>query len=308
MRWMHELDSPDAPVRPLPLAALRAFDAAARLGSFRAAAEAIALTPSAVSHQIKALERLLGVALFHRQGRAVVLTEAGAGFASHVRQGFMAFERGAADVRGGVRARQIRVSALALFSQMVLIPNLAGFSRRWPDYDVRIESTPRFADFERDDVDVAVRVGDGRWPGLKSTELLQIRGAPVASPAFLAAEPVRTPADLVGARLIHDTAQPQAWRAWLAGHGVERPVETGDLWMDSAPAALQAAEQGLGVAFGIDPLVRHWPTFGVGLALALPQVTGPHSRYWLVRRPESDRDPKIAAFARWLRGACRELA
>lgn len=307
MRAMHELDSPVRSGFAPPLAALRAFDAAVRLGSFRAAAEAIGLTPSAVSHQVKALERALGTTLFRRQGRVVVLTEAGETLAPFVRQGFLAFERGAYAVRGGPRARQIRVSSLALFSQTVLIPNLGRFAARWPAYDVRIESTPRFADFDRDDVDVAVRVGDGRWPGLRCTELLRITGAPVASPEFLRRRPLRRPADLVGARLIHDTAQPQAWRIWLGAHGVSRPDESGDLWFDSAPATLHAAEQGLGVAFAIDPLVRGWPGFGERLDLALPDFSGPATRYWLVRRPESDRDPKIRAFTTWVRAACREL-
>jgi LysR family glycine cleavage system transcriptional activator len=237
-----------------------------------------------------------------------VLTEAGAALALHVRQGFLAFERGARAVRGGERARQIRVSALAMFSQTVLLPNLALFAARWPDYDVRIESTPRFVDFEQEDVDVAIRVGDGRWPGLKCSELLRITGAPVAGPAYLAAHPVNRPDDLLAARLIHDAAQPQAWRTWLAAHGLARPNAPGDLWLDSAPATLHAAEQGLGVAFAIDPLVRVWPGFGDRVRLVLPGAGGPRTRYWLVRRPESDRDPKIRAFTGWLRAAAQALS
>jgi len=195
MRGMHELNSFVRPVSP-PLTALRAFDAAVRLGSFRAAAEAIGLTPSAVSHQIKALERAMGVALFRREGRAVVLTDAGQALAPHVRQGFLAFERGAHAVRSGARAQQIRVSSLALFSQTVLIPNLGAFSARSPDYDVRIESTPRFVDFDQEDIDIGIRVGDGRWPGLRCTELLRITGAPVASPALLAVRCAARPTSL----------------------------------------------------------------------------------------------------------------
>ena len=289
------------------LATLRTFDLAARLGSFRAAAEAAGLTPSAVSHQIRRLEHDLGAPLFDRRGRSVALTPAGVLFAAHVRKGFLAFERGASAVRGGERARQIRVSALALFSQTVLIPNLARFQMRWPQYDLRIESTPRFVDFEQEDVDVAVRVGDGRWQGLRCVELLRIRGAPVASPAFLAEHPLAAPGDLAPLRLIHDAAQPNAWRDWLAGHGVPRPNAERDLWLDSAPATLQAAEQGLGVAFAIDPLVRAWPGFGERLVAALPRVGGPHTRYWLVRRPESDRDPKVRAVIAWIRSACADL-
>lgn len=305
---MHELNSSDGLPRDLPVTILRTFDAVANAGSFKAAAESLALTPSAVSHQMKTLEQRLGVALFRRQGRTVALTDAGEVFADHVRQGFMAFQRGILATRSGDRARQIRVSALELFSQLVLIPNLAAFAEMWPRYDVRIETTPRFADFDLEDLDIAIRVGDGRWADLKNTELLRITGAPVASPGFLSAHRCQSPGDLVHLRLIHDTAQPQAWRIWLAAQGVERSDETGDLWMDSAPAALHAAEQGLGVAFGIDPLVRAWPRFGQQLVLALPGFTGPYSRYWLSCRRGADRDPKIRAFSTWLRAACRDLA
>jgi LysR family transcriptional regulator, glycine cleavage system transcriptional activator len=306
---MSESDSSvRGPLAALPLSALRTFDAAARLGSFKSAAEWLGLTPSAVSHQIKGLELTMGAPLFQRQGRAVILSEAGARLAPHVRQGFLAFERGATAVRGGARARQIRVSALGMFSQTVLIPNLSAFTRRWPSYDVRIESTPRFVDFDREDVDVAIRVGDGQWPGLKCTELLRIRGCAVASPGYLEAHPIRQPEDLVAARLIHDLAQPNAWQTWLAGHNVSRPPHDWDLWFDSAPATLHAAEQGLGVAFAIDPLVRLWPDFGRRLVPALPGATGPRTRYWLVRRPEADSDPKIRAFSNWARNACRRIA
>ena len=305
---MHEKKSPIGPERgAFPLSGLRAFDAAARLGSFRAAADALGVTPSAVSHQIKALEREIASPLFHRRGRDVVLSEAGASLAPYVRQGFLAFDRGTAIVRGRARARQIRVSALALFSQTILIPNLAKFSERWPDYDVRIEATTRYVDFDRDDVDLAIRYGNGNWPGLECTELLRISGLPVATRAHLTERRLHKPADLVTARLIHDAAQPRAWSAWLGAQGVSQRDESRDLWFDSAPATLQAAEQNLGVALAIDPLIYRWPGFGKRLVAAFPGLTGPRARYWLARRPESDVDPKIRAFISWVRAACRSF-
>src|SRR5262249_28773381 len=120
MPTMDELRSTIQTEAPLTLGALRAFAAAARLGSIRATAEEIGITPSAVSHRLRDLELALGAPLFERQGRSVILSDAGARLAPHVRQGFMAFERGATAVRGGARARQIRVSSLALFNQTVL--------------------------------------------------------------------------------------------------------------------------------------------------------------------------------------------
>ena len=291
--------------RPLPLSALKTFDAVARLGSFRAAADATNLTPSAVSYRIKGLELALGVPLFSRQGRSVALTDAGTRFALHVREGFLAFERGATAVCGGVRARQIRVSSLALFSQTVLIPNLANFTDQHREYDVRIESTPRFIDFGSEDVDIGIRVGDGRWPGLKSSELLRITGAPVANREYLNSIPVIAPADFAKSRLIHDQAQPKAWEVWLEAQGVSRVPQEHDLWFDNAPTTLHAAEQGLGVALAIDPLVRGWPEYGRKLIAVFPGVPAPRTRYWLVRRPEADADPKIQAFIHWVRESCQ---
>lgn len=303
---MSESDSSEVQLRRgLPLAAIRAFDAAAQLGSFKSAAEALGLTPSAVSHQIRSLEQVLGAKLFHRQGRIVVLSEAGARLAPHIRQGFTAFARGMATVQAGDRARRIRVSALAMFSQTVLIPNLDRFTARWPQYEVRIETTPAFVDFDREDVDVAIRVGDGRWPGLKATELLRISGVPVATADYAAERRLTTPADLAGARLIHDTALPMAWRRWLATQEIDREAQPADLWFDAAPATLHAAEQSLGVALAIDPLVRRWPGYGGRLRPLFPGISTPRSRYWLVRRPDSEADPKIRAFTNWVRAACR---
>ena len=291
----------------LPLEALRAFDAAARVGSFTAAAAQLCVTPSAISHQIKTLERALGTALFHRQGRAITLSDAGKAFAPFVRQGLMSFARGVATVRGSTRARQIRLSTPALFNQTVLIPNLAEFSARWPQYDLHIEITPRVASFDHDDVDVAVCVGQGRWAGLESAELLRIGGLPVATRTHLTKMKLRVPADLSAARLIHDASQPQAWSAWLRAQGVSGRDESHDLWFDAAPALLQAAEQDLGVAIALDPLIYLWPGFGERLVPAFPGCSGPKSRYWLVRRPESDSDPKIKAFCGWVRRACRVI-
>ena len=305
---MHEKNSSLEEKRGgFPLSGLRAFDAAARLGSFRAAADALGVTPSAVSHQIKTLERELGSPLFRRQGREVILSEAGACLAPYVRQGFLAFDRGTAHVRGRTRARQIRISATPLINQTILIPNLAKFSERWPDYDVRIEATTKYVDFDRDDVDVAIRYGNGRWPGLECTELLRIAGLPVATRAHLADRRIQKPVDLATTRLIHDAAQPRAWSVWLSAQGVSQRDESHDFWFDSAPATLQAAEQNLGVALAVNPLVRLWPGFGKRLIAAFPGLTGPRARYWLVRRPEADVDPKIKAFVSWVRAACRSV-
>jgi len=304
---MHEAGSAEVAAR-LPLAELCAFDAAVQLGSFRAAGEALHLTASAISHRIKSLESKLGVVLFQRQGRTLALTDAGSRLAPFARDGFGAVARGLAAIAQTPRARQIRVSALALFNQTILVPRLGEFTARYPEFDVRIQAATHFVDFEEEDIDVAIRVGNGRWPGLTSVELLRISGMPVAAPDMLHRLRIVNPADLVSVRLIHDAAQPTAWRRWLAAQGIAERDESGDLWFDSAPMTLHAAEQGLGVALAIDPLVRLWPGFGTSLKQAIPGATGPFSRYWIVHRPNAIREPKVRAFVAWVTGACAALA
>lgn len=289
------------------LSALRAFDAAARLGSYAAAAGELGQTPSAISHQIANLERLVGGRLFERVGRRMQMTAAGEALQPHVARGFEAFQAGLRATRNDPRVRQIRVSSLALFNQLVLIPRLAEFSRRWPEYEVRVEATPRMVNLVGEDVDIGIRIGGGRRKGLQSAPLVRISGLPVCRPDMARRRNLVSPAALAHAPLVHDMAQPRAWEVWFDSRGVERTSAPGDLWFDSAPAILHAAESGLGVALAIDPLVRAWPGFGEVLAPPFADAAGPGGRYWLTCRDEVAGERKVRVFSNWLRTVCADL-
>ena len=300
---------PASRVRIPPTSALLAFEAAARLLSFRRAAEELGLTASAVSHQLGSLEAQLGERLFSRVGRSVRLTPAGERFAHQVRRGLAAINRGLDDLATDAQTRQIRLSASALFSQTVLVPHLRDFARRWPHYDLRLEVTARMVDFNIEQVDAGIRIGRGPWPGLTRTRLLTVRGLPAASPSFLEAHPVTTPADFLRLPLIHNAFFPSAWPDWFAIHGLSiEDHDAGlDVTLDSLPISLEAAQHGVGAVLTMDPLVRSHPGFGTTLIAAIDPPASSELSFWLVHRIEAGADPKIKALTHWLRDAVQAI-
>ncbi len=302
-----EFDSSNAVRGGLPLQGLEALDAIVESGSFAGAAQRLRLTPSAISHRLRLLETTIGATLFRRSGREMVLTPEGRRLADWSRRGFASLERGVAEIREGDRANQIRVSVLALIEQTILIPALSQFTSRWPQYSIHLETTTRYANFDVDDVDVAIRVGQGDWPGLEKVELLRISGMPVARRDYIDRQGIAEPDDLRSDWLIHDSRQPRAWEKWLSAQLVESGKLSGGMQFDSAPATMLAAEQGIGVALGIAPLIYEWPGFGQQLVEVFPGRSGPSLRYWIVFRPEQRGDRKIRAFVNWARAACGRL-
>jgi LysR family glycine cleavage system transcriptional activator len=179
------------------LHALRAFEASARLGSFKAAARELFVTPAAVSQQIKLLEEELGTRLFIRMNRAVALTEAGQALAPVLRD---AFERITETVRrlpGRERPGTLTISVLPSFAAKWLVPRLGRFQQRHPEIDVRISASMHLVDFGREDVDLAIRHGSGSWTGVTAVRLFAEDLVPVCSPRLLRGRhPLRTPQDL----------------------------------------------------------------------------------------------------------------
>jgi LysR family glycine cleavage system transcriptional activator len=180
-----------------PFAALRAFEAAARLGSFRDAAAEIGVTASAVSHQVKALEEWIGALLFERAIRAVRLTEEGRTLARDVASGFGTLQAGLARAKSRARDTRLRISALPLIANVWLAPRLAQFQSRFPDVAIEIDTANRLADFENDSVDVAIRNVFAPTPGLSSRKLLDLKAIPLCTPAI--ARTLADPADLAKA-------------------------------------------------------------------------------------------------------------
>jgi len=296
-----------APVRTLPpVAALLAFERAAAQLSFRRAARDLSQSPSAISHKIRGLEQRLGVRLFVRAGRTIRLTTEGERYLSAIRAGLALLENATRDLlrRGPRTQTELSVSSLPFFTNTLLIPALAVFKRRCPTVTLRIEGTHRYADFDSSQVDVAIRFGREHAAGLKLEPILAVRSLPVCAPTLLKAG-LRKPRDLSRHVLIHVSQQPRAWAAWLADVGEKNLTPGGELWFDTVLAALEAAEQGLGVALAMHPLIKARKGFGRSLVTPFNEVVERAETIYLVTRPERTHDKIVAEFRRWLMDAVK---
>src|SRR5712672_3012507 len=219
---------------PPSLTALRAFETAARTLSFTAAADELNQTQGAISHQVNTLEARLGLKLFDREARGLKLTEAGQKYLPLVRDAVDRL-RTAEDLIRPTRPSVLTVSVSPNFASKWLVPRLGGFSVTHPNLDLRISASLQHVDFNREDIDLAVRHGEGHWPELHVTRLCAEELFPVCSPSLLkAGPPIRTPADLTGHVLVHDRSR-QRWRDWLAAFGSAGPdTERGPVFDQTA--------------------------------------------------------------------------
>lgn len=280
-----------------PLQALRAFEAAARLGSLTKAAEALSLTHGAISHQIKALESELGVPLTERAGRGIRLTDDGERFAARVRDVLADLADAVREARERSNPRQFRVSVLPSFALRWLLPRSANFRAAHPDIDLDIRSSMALADFRRDDVDCAIRLGGGNYPGLTTEHLFDEDYFPVCSPRFNGGKLPRRPEDLAGVTLLR--SPDEYWKPWLEAAGLDWPEpQRGPAFNDSS-LILQAAADGLGVALARSSLLANDIRNGVLVRLFDLSVPSP-SKIWLVYPPRLAQSPKLLAFRSWL--------
>src|SRR5262245_10430447 len=233
-----------------PLIAVRYFEVAARHLSFTRAAQELHVTHSAISHQIKALEEWLGVPLFRRLNRSLVLTEAGQSYARPVREALEKLGEASRALRSREQTGSLTVSVMPSFAAKFLVPRLGGFRRAHPDIDVRISASERLVDFAREDVDVGIRYGRGNWPGLRVDRLVRVNIFPVCSPQLRAGPPpIVAPADLLQHTLMHDSDWPESmWARWLSIAGVKAEQLKPSLSFNYSSLMIQAAIDGLGVA------------------------------------------------------------
>jgi LysR family glycine cleavage system transcriptional activator len=279
---------------------LRAFDAAARHLSFTRAAAELHVTQTAISHQIRRLEAQLGVRLFVRRNRALMLTREAQGYLPAVRSAFEDLRRATARLQRGDRDGLLTVSTTASLAAKWLVSRVAAFQDAHPAIEVRITTSAHLVDFRREEVDLAVRYGHGSWPGLRARWLMAEDIFPVCSPALLRRKPLRQPEDLVHHTLLHATVAREDWQLWLtaAGQPVTLALRRG-LTFDQSFMALQAAIDGLGVALGRSHLVETDLAAGrlvVPFDLALPADAG----FYVVAPEETADTPKIGLFRDWL--------
>ena len=292
--------------RPIGLAALRGFEAAARLLSFTDAAAELNLTQSSISRQIAGLERQVGKPLFVRRTRALALTAAGAQLQRAVRQALATIDHGVDDIRGAAGARRMTLTTYASFASLWLVPRLAVFQRRYPDIEIRIDASDRVLDLQAEDIDVAIRwLPPGAMPA-NATHLIDDLVAPALSPRLLQSATVRRAADLAKWPLLDlDDSIPGSerlnWAAWFefAGAGAVEPA-AGRLVFSFVDQAVQAAIRGQGVALVRSPFLQDCVASG-DLVMPLPKLRLPIGyRHVLVVNPERASRPHVAAFCTWL--------
>jgi LysR family glycine cleavage system transcriptional activator len=296
---MNESDSPGR--RLPPLSALRAFEAAARHQSFRHAAQELSVTPTAISHQIRQLESLLGVALFERRLRQVVLTAEGRMLFPALREGFDLMAGALAPFRQQRRRRIVTLSATPAFVARLLVPRLAAFQAAHPQLDLRLHASTEPVDFASQQIDAAVRYGKGPYPGLHHEALLKARFAPVCNPAL----GLRTPADLAHHRLLHYQWQPgfrepPDWAAWKRASGLSGLEAGQGITFSDEAHAIEAAIAGQGVALLDTALVAEELARGTLVTPFGPQLEG--MEYLFVHPAGTADDPALAALRTWLRG------
>ena len=282
-----------------PLNALRAFEAAARHLSFTRAAEELNVTQAAISHQVKGLEERLGVVLFRRLNRALLLTDAGQSYLPAVRDAFDRIAEATGDLKALDRAGVLTVSVLPSFAAKWLVPRLGGFRHAHPDIDVHIAPSDHLTDFAREDVDLAIRYGKGEWPGLRAERMLTEKICPVCSPRLLEGpHRLRTPADLGRHTLLHDDMRID-WRMWLLAAGVEGiDASRGPSFTDSS-MVIQAAVEGQGVALGRSALAA--ADLATGRLVKPFDISLPAAAAYYVVCPEATAErPKIVAFRDWV--------
>jgi LysR family transcriptional regulator, glycine cleavage system transcriptional activator len=289
-----------------PLSALRAFEAAARLKSFTRAADELAVTPAAISHQIHALEADLGVRLFNRLSRSVELTPSARLLLPGLSEAFGGIQASVRRLRAHNDTGALTVTASPSIAAKWLVPRLHRFQEQNPDIDVRISATDNVVDLTKGDFDVGIRYGAGRYPGLAVELLLQNEVFPACSPRLLErGPPLRVPADLLHHALIHDQAvdrDPLAptWAMWLKAAGVAGAPTLPGLTFSVGYMALDAAIAGHGVALAYSTIAAADIAAGrlVRLfSLALPDLFA----YYVVTAPGALERPKVRAFRDWLR-------
>lgn len=288
-----------------PLSAFRAFEAVARHLSFSKAAAELHVTPAAVSQQVKLLEGALGALLFRRTKRSVTITAAGQAMLSDVQAGFELLT-GAVERVATVSANpSLAISVAPSFASKWLVPRLARFAALRPEIDLKISATTALVDFRRDEIDLAIRFGQGRYPGLDSELLFPEALTPMCAPKLReGAHPLKAPDDLRYVRLLHDMSVPGAdgvllWGRWLGAAGATRVNPNRGPRLSLAELALQIAIDGGGVVLGRIALAADDIAAG-RLVCPFDTVLPIEAGYHLVTPRAARKKPEAMEFRRWL--------
>jgi DNA-binding transcriptional LysR family regulator len=287
----------------LPIRAITVFHAVARAGSISRAAEELSVTPSAVSQQIQTLELQLGVSLMSKMGRRVVLTEAGERYFATITDEIDRIGEATHNIRGYRSVTTLTIRATPTVSNKWLLPRLGSFLDSHPDLEVRLDGTNEPTDFNRELVDVEIRHGNGRWPGLFVEGLVEEEFLPVCAPGYAASESLH-PSELPQYRLIHSVKSQAQWPRWFALADVVAPERWKRVLFDRSHMAIDAASDGFGIA--LESTLMMWRELQDG-KLICPVKTPPRiqlTTQWIVCPRDHLRQKKVRIFLEWLRNEC----
>ncbi len=281
-----------------PLNGVKAFEAAARSESFTRAAEELNVTQGAISHQVKALETTLGLKLFHRERQRLILTEAGRDYLAIIRDALDQIAAGTERLLQRQQSGVLTVSTSPDFAAKWLVNRLGRFAEKHPGVDLRVSATTHYVDFARDDVDVAIRHGDGNWPGLDVQRLYSERLFPVCSPKLVTGRNrIRKAADLLKFPLLRleDTKN---WTRLFEAAGVKADVGPGPV-LNRASMLIDAAIDGQGIALARTALAA-WDLVNGRLVRPIDVSLRMANTYWFVCPKAASNVPKVAAFRNWV--------
>ncbi|MFP3557583.1 transcriptional regulator GcvA [Paraburkholderia sp. SIMBA_049] len=283
-----------------PLNPLKAFEAAARHLSLTQAAIELHVTQVAVSRQVKLLEDHVGTQLFIRGNRSITLTPQGERLQRRLGPAFDEIESAIKSINGRTRREVLSIQAYTTFAQRWLIPLMSRFREEHPEIEVRLSTSTAPVDFERQNVDAAIRSGNGDWPGLAADYLAPIELMPVIGRKLLRhGTPLATPADLRRHTLLHSLARPDDWASWLASVGEKKIDGYDGLKFESSALAFEAAVQGMGVAIGSRVLISEALAEGTLIA-PFALTCRLSSNYYLVRPAGRTASRSLRIFRQYL--------
>ena len=282
-----------------PLNALKAFEAAARHESFTRAAEELCVTQGAVSHQVKALEAELAIKLFNRERQRLIITEAGRDYLTVVRDALDRIAVGTERLLQRQNAGVLTVSTSPDFAAKWLVHRLGHFADAHPGIDLRVSATLHHVDFAREEVDLAVRHGEGSWPGLDTVRLSAEQLFAVCSPKLISGRRrLNKPADILNFPLLHLDSRAD-WTNWLQAAGLDGADVMHGPVLNRASMVIDAAINGQGIALARTTLAA-WDIINGRLVRPFSESLRLSKTYWIVCPKATATVPKIVTFRDWL--------
>ena len=276
-----------------------AFDSAARMGSFSAAARELNLTQGAISRQIHALENQLGVALFKRAGKTIQLTETGKVYVQEVHVALQTIRNASLDAITNPLSGILNLAVLPTFGTRWLMPRFSSFLKKHPDITVNFVTKLTPFDFQGENVHSAIHYGEPDWPDTTSTFLMGEKAIPVCSPNLLERHPIRNAEDMSSLPLLHLTSRPNAWKDWFALNNIVLPQNHGMLF-EQFSIVIQAAVAGIGMALLPIFLIQNELDRGELMMIQNLPLISSRSAYYLVTPTDKSDYAPVVAFRNWL--------